>query len=79
MREPITIVVEVRGGVIQCVSTSLANPEGVRVVVVDYDNGCDADEGDDTPRVNRTACSVDLADVTTDLDLVEQATSYLEI
>lgn len=40
-RPPIDMVIYVSGGLITGVSTSLANPDGLRVAVVDYDNGRD--------------------------------------
>lgn len=39
MREPIDIVIYVSGGVVTGVSTGLANTDGLRVVVADFDNG----------------------------------------
>lgn len=40
-RPPIDMVIYVSGGLVTGVSTSLGNPDGLRVAVVDYDNGKD--------------------------------------
>lgn len=41
-----TVVVYVSGGNVQSVSTDWANPERVRVIVVDYDNAHDYETAD---------------------------------
>lgn len=39
MREPINVVIYISGGLVTGVSTDLANVDGIRVAIVDYDNG----------------------------------------
>jgi len=61
MTDYIDIAIYVSGGNVQGASSNLGDPnKRVRLFIVDYDNGCDTEEGDATPRVDGDPCSIGL-------------------